>query len=53
MSEPSQQPQRDPDSDDEISLLELVNVLLRRWKLVLGLPVGAAAASPEVLASVA
>ena len=35
-------PPRRDDLDDEISLLELVNVLLRRWRLVVGLPLGAA-----------
>lgn len=30
------------DEADEISLLELVNVLLKRWKLVVGLPLGLA-----------
>jgi uncharacterized protein involved in exopolysaccharide biosynthesis len=33
---------RQDDDIDEISLLELVNVLLKRWKLVVGLPIVAA-----------
>lgn len=33
---------RPADSEEELSLLELVNVLLKRWKLVVGLPVAAA-----------
>lgn len=46
---PGGEPPRPPESayyepypEDEISLLELVNVLLRRWRVVLGLPVAAA-----------
>lgn len=38
----TQRPNARQDAEDEISLLELVNVRLRRWRLVVGLPVGAA-----------
>ena len=48
-------PQADPvaarwveDEGDDISLLALANVLLKRWKLVVGLPVAAAVAAAVV-----
>lgn len=38
----------DPYAEDEIHLIELVNVLLRRWRLVLGLPLAAAVLTAAV-----
>lgn len=37
------------EEDDEITLLKLANVLLNRWKLVVGVPVGAAVGAALVL----
>lgn len=41
-TQPGVPPRQQPDPNEEISLLELVNVLRRRWRLVVGLPLGAA-----------
>ncbi len=40
--EPGARPGYRDDEVDEISLLELVNVLLKRWKLIVGIPLGTA-----------
>lgn len=51
MTEPSDSgvsPQQQPSPEDEIILLGLVSVLLGRWKLVIGLPLGAAFATAVI-----
>jgi len=43
-----QVPYEEVRSENEVSLLELANVLLKRWKLVVGLPLGTALAAALV-----
>jgi uncharacterized protein involved in exopolysaccharide biosynthesis len=44
-----EQNRNDSPTGDEVSLLQLVSVLVRRWRLVLGLPVAAAALTAVVV----
>src|SRR5690349_21506614 len=45
---PGERSKYDANSSDDISLLELVNILLRRWRLVVGLPLAAALLSAAI-----